>query len=97
MAGKDRFQYFRSRTAIGKLENIALAQLYELGHHAQIMIRDDRYATSMGCKDCDTWGCVETDDKKNPIHGTIFEYRCGMAPKLEVTQDGVDILRAISG
>ena len=96
MAGKDRFKYFRAKTDIGKLENIGLSQLFELGLDDYVMIRDDKYATSMGCRSCNTWGCVETDDKKNPIHGTIFEYRCGMAPKLEVTQDGLDILRAFS-
>lgn len=96
MGGKSRFHYFRAKTAIGKLENIGLSQLYELGHDDYVTIRDDKYATSMGCRSCNTWGCVETDDKKNPIHGTIFEYRCGMAPKLEVTQDGLDILRSFS-
>lgn len=95
MAGKDRSRYFRSRTKIGKLEGKGMESMYELGHRDYVMIRDDRFATSFGCRTCDTWGCVETEDKNNPIHGTIFEYHCGQAPKLEVGKDGVDILEAL--
>lgn len=95
MAGKDRSKYFRSRTKIGKLEAIGMELMYEHGHKDYVIIRDDRLATSFGCKTCETWGCVELENKEKPVHGTVFEYRCGTAPKLEVTQDGVDILEAL--
>ena len=97
MASKDRTKYFRSRTKIGKLEAIAMETLYEQGHRDYVIIRDDRLATSFGCNTCGTWGCVETEDKARPIHGTVFQYRCGASPEQEVTQDGIDILEALYG
>jgi len=91
---KDRSNYFRARTKIGRIELKAQALCDDLGHEF-FMIRDDRSATSFGCSDCNVWGCAEVDGRKATFHGTIFEYKCGEAPKLEVTEDDIDILAAI--
>jgi len=91
---KDRSDYFRARTKIGRIELEAQAVCDDLGHEF-FMIRDDRFATSFGCSTCKVWGCAEIDGNKSAYHGTIFEYKCGEAPTLEVTEDDVDILAAI--
>lgn len=92
----DRWDYFRAKTMIGKLELEAMLVCDSLGHD-YIVIRDDRHASSFGCIDCNIWGCVESGNPSDPIHGSIFSYRCGEAPKLEVDDDSVDILGAIYG
>ena len=92
--GKDRSGYFRARTKIGRIELKAQAVCDELGHDF-FMIRDDRFATSFGCRTCEVWGCAEVDGNKSAFHGTIFEYKCGEAPRLEITEDDIDILAAI--
>lgn len=91
---KDRSDYFRARTKIGRIELEAQAVCDDLGHEF-FMIRDDRLATSFGCSTCNVWGCAEIDGNKSTYHGTIFEYKCGEAPTLEVTEDDIDILAAI--
>ncbi len=92
----DREKYFRSRTVSGKLELKAMSICDTLGHD-YIVIRDDRSASSFGCIDCDIWGCVENVETGEQIHGSIFTYRCGEAPKLEVDSDSVDILSSLYG
>lgn len=92
---KDRYEYFRSRTEIGKLENEAKVIAGDLGHE-YILVRDDRHATSFGCTTCNIWGCVESETTGEKIHGSIFAYQCGQAPRVEVGEDGVDILRALA-
>jgi hypothetical protein len=93
MANRD--QYWRSRSRIGRIEAKGLVQAHLLQHKVEL-IKDDRHATSFYCVDCGIFGCAEAVyATPASIHGPIFEYECGFAPKPEVTDEQVEILAAI--
>lgn len=71
-----RDKYFRDRTRIGKLEAAALT-LALRWHHDPKLVRAGRQSTSVGCYNCDAWGCVEIESKLELAHGSIFEETCG--------------------
>jgi hypothetical protein len=71
-----RDKYFRMRTKIGKLEAAALTLALRWGHSPRL-VRGDRQSTSVGCYDCDAWGCAEIESKLELVHGSIFEEKCG--------------------
>jgi hypothetical protein len=84
MTKKSRYEYFRSRSKIGKLENKAVERLNKLGHAVE-SIRDDDEAVSFFCVKCEYFGCAEFPDRKfggtEEMHGPLFNYECGMVPK----------------
>ena len=73
---RSRDKYFRARTKIGQLEAAALKFTLTLGHEPRL-VRGDRQSTSVGCYNCDAWGCAEIESKIEIVHGDIFEEPCG--------------------
>ena len=71
-----RDKYFRERTKIGRLEAAAIRFALTLGHDPRL-VRGDKQSTSVGCHNCDAWGCAEIDSRIELVHGEIFEERCG--------------------
>lgn len=71
-----RFEYFRRRNRIGKLERAAMSLAFRVGHEP-FMIMDSRFSTAIGCNDCAAWGCAEIEDDMDIVHGDIFFDECG--------------------
>jgi hypothetical protein len=71
-----RDKYFRERTKIGQLEAAALRFALTKGHEPRL-VRGDRQSTSVGCYNCDAWGCAEIESKIEIVHGDIFMETCG--------------------
>lgn len=86
---KNRYEYFRMRSMIGKLEKIAVDKLVSLGHEPE-PIRDDDEAVGFFCITCEYFGCAEFPEGKSgrhDMHGPIFEHRCGAVPQRVVDYD----------
>lgn len=91
----NRQQYWRERTRLGMIEAKGVSQAHLLNHKFEL-IKDDKHATSFYCVDCGIFGCAESlVGQPVSIHGPIFEYECGFAPKPEVTDEQVEILAAL--
>jgi len=71
-----RDKYFRMRTKIGQLEAAAIRFAITKGHDPRL-VRGDKQSTSVGCYNCDAWGCAEIESKIELVHGSIFEEACG--------------------
>jgi hypothetical protein len=88
MAKKNRYEYFRGRSDIGKLETRGKDAAVSNGHEVEV-VRDDDMSVGIHCIVCDEWACAEIVDEKNVVfgkdemHGTLFEYKCGQHPVYE--------------
>ena len=71
-----RFEYFRMRTQIGKLEASCMALATTLKHEP-FLLRYAKSGTSVGCKNCDAWGCAEIEDGMELAHGDVLTSECG--------------------
>ena len=72
----NRDKYFRLRTRIGGLEQAAVNLASRWGHDPKL-VPGDRQSTSVGCNNCDAWGCAEIESKIEIVHGDIFHETCG--------------------
>jgi hypothetical protein len=96
MTKKNRYEYFRIRTDIGKLEAMAKGYSESRGHDV-FLVRDDRFATSLGCNKCEHWACAEIDEGVSVVHGDIVEYDCGDIISVSSGDIDMDIVWAIYG